>query len=138
MTNEEIIREYRRIFLLDTDEIVDDSLKIDSTPGFQLYCSRCSDSDEFEQWLRTALTAKDTAHQKELEEAVEKARTERLTRELGNDFVRKCNKEGAKTERERIAEWLLMKGDMGKLTPFQETVNTYIANRLKELSGSQE
>ena len=34
---------------------------------------------------------------------------------------------------EEIARELLIKGDMGKLTPFQQTVNTYILNRLEEI-----
>jgi len=53
-------------------------------------------------------------------------------------FIHHQLQKAREEERERIAQGLPMKGDMGKLTPFQETVNTYIANRLKELSGSQE
>ena len=33
-------------------------------------------------------------------------------------------------------EKMLMKGDAGKLAPFQETVNTYIKNRTEEILNS--
>lgn len=32
-----------------------------------------------------------------------------------------------------VAEQMKMEGELGKLTPFQETVNTYLKNRADEL-----
>jgi len=40
--------------------------------------------------------------------------------------------------REQVIEEMKMDGEAGKLTPFQETVNTYIENRGEEIIKNQD
>jgi len=52
-------------------------------------------------------------------------------------LITKTREETRKNTLEEVGKKLPMEGTIGKLTPFQETVNTYISNRLEELNAHE-